>query len=266
MKRTCRRSGFTLVELLVVISIIVILMAILYPVFQHVRENARETQCQANLHQLAVAIKLYRTDSGLYPPAPFYNTTIKRYQGGFSALFPDYVQDKNQLICPDDRQIDGMEAAAKDRVYSSYNGFVSAPDPADETTWAFKSDTFHPADNASGTMTGPTRYYNYYGYTQEGTDAYYFNSPSDNNVPYLTTAPSWLTNDGLHLRNYPRLFNRDAPDNTYVAHCACHRQHYSKTSDEIDIYVNLGGAAKRVNVKYMEQQSNGASRWVTQKD
>lgn len=42
MKPT-RRPGFTLVELLVVIAILAIIMAILFPVFAHVRERARQT-------------------------------------------------------------------------------------------------------------------------------------------------------------------------------------------------------------------------------
>ena len=57
------RRGFTLIELLVVIAIIAILAAILFPVFSKAREKARQTQCQNNQRQLAIAISMYTQEN-----------------------------------------------------------------------------------------------------------------------------------------------------------------------------------------------------------
>jgi prepilin-type N-terminal cleavage/methylation domain-containing protein/prepilin-type processing-associated H-X9-DG protein len=57
-----RPSGFTLVELLVVIGIITVLAGLLLPVVASVRDRARQSTCLSNLRQIAVAHLLYLQD------------------------------------------------------------------------------------------------------------------------------------------------------------------------------------------------------------
>jgi prepilin-type N-terminal cleavage/methylation domain-containing protein len=61
------KAGFTLVELLVAISIIGLLMAMLLPAVQAAREAARKLQCQNNVKQLALACLHHENATGRFP-------------------------------------------------------------------------------------------------------------------------------------------------------------------------------------------------------
>ncbi|MGI4792454.1 MAG: prepilin-type N-terminal cleavage/methylation domain-containing protein [Janthinobacterium lividum] len=111
MNRTQKRrssQGFTLIELLVVIAIIAILAAILFPVFQSVRESARRTACLSNLKQLGLGFMQYNqdwdedtlnVDKGYIQGGP--QGAGYRYEATWYILLDPYTKSSALMHCPD---------------------------------------------------------------------------------------------------------------------------------------------------------------------
>ena len=116
-----KHGGFTLIEMLVVISIITILIAIILPVLGRAKSSARKIVCMANLRQIGTAINTYSMDHDesipigpkappFLSPADFYPSTgtptslISLSTGqpaGLGLLLAKYLSKKSEvLFCP----------------------------------------------------------------------------------------------------------------------------------------------------------------------
>ena len=62
-----KRNGFTLLEMLIVVSIILILSSMAVPRFTSASKQAKVAKIQADLHVISNAAALYEIDNGKYP-------------------------------------------------------------------------------------------------------------------------------------------------------------------------------------------------------
>ena len=175
-----KRSGFTLIELLVVIAIIAILAAILFPVFQKVRENARRTACLSNEKQMGTATLQYVQDydEQFYPHRQNCGTTCSQYTQGGGTLkavnfdpnaltrlywmyeLQPYLASYDVFKCPDAPNSFAGDATGQPQCggSSTQNSNVGCGGVGygGENSYGHNDGWMSPANPANGTTTGVT--------------------------------------------------------------------------------------------------------------
>ena len=112
------RRGFSLVELLTVIAIIAILASIIFPVMSMVSNKARMNKCITQLHQIGLAVQMFKQDNRKYPD--ILGVEIMHSGGNIIpmdqpsppaspravGLFPEYVKAARMYHCPNSKFLD----------------------------------------------------------------------------------------------------------------------------------------------------------------
>jgi prepilin-type N-terminal cleavage/methylation domain-containing protein/prepilin-type processing-associated H-X9-DG protein len=106
MHRRALGKGFTLTEVLVVLTIVTVLATILFAVFSRARESGRRSACQSNLRLLASSTLQYLQDYDYrYPSNEFYRVWLTSYVKNTQIYFCPSINIQDPYLYNVDRLI-----------------------------------------------------------------------------------------------------------------------------------------------------------------
>ncbi len=92
------KDGFTLLELLVVIVIMMFLAGITIPIISSIQTNARKSVTSAQISQLEIALKQFESDFGFFPPDSYTTLDTAKTLGGITIPLDDDLDTGSKCL------------------------------------------------------------------------------------------------------------------------------------------------------------------------
>jgi prepilin-type processing-associated H-X9-DG protein len=115
-------AGFSLVELLVTLALMIVIITMMWGFGSESRQHAAQRACRQNLEKIYVALQIYGNDFSGRLPA---NTNAQTSDEVLDALVPRYTVDTSIFICPggkDSPLPSGVSFAGRKISYAYYMG------------------------------------------------------------------------------------------------------------------------------------------------
>jgi prepilin-type N-terminal cleavage/methylation domain-containing protein len=119
---SARAEGFSLIEMLITLAIILILFTMMYGFGSRSNQMSQKKKCQSNLQKMYIALQIYSNDSkGKFPVV----TNATSSEDPLDMLVPRYSSDTAIFVCPGskDSALPAGESLRKGRIsYAYYMG------------------------------------------------------------------------------------------------------------------------------------------------
>lgn len=149
-----QRAGFTLLEVMTAIVIILILASMLLPLYSSFMSRSEQARCMANLRNLYVAANSHLQAAGFWPQIPntLINDDPKTYAKSWVATLKPYGIEHSSWICPTLQKSLGisLEALEKDENYridyiaAAFDDKPMSPWQSQTFPWFLERASLHP--------------------------------------------------------------------------------------------------------------------------